>query len=118
MMRGSLRRKAVGAGRVGERMSYLRMTIGRWTIDLDSAEGAEVFRRIEEEGGAVFRRQPGFIQYRLMKADGRTTVAVAEWESEELGKPGAMNYRAWLKESGIKDKLTLETLDGNVVASA
>jgi heme-degrading monooxygenase HmoA len=99
-------------------MSYLRMTIGRWTIDLDTGEGAEAFRRIQEEGIAVFRRQPGFIQYRLMKADSRTTVAVAEWESEELGKPGAMNYRAWLQESGVRDKLTLETLDGAVVASS
>jgi hypothetical protein len=99
-------------------MSYLRMTIGRWTVDLDTAEGAEAFRRIQEEGIAVFRRQAGFIQYRLMKADSRTTVAVAEWESEELGKPGAMNYRAWLQESGVRDKLTLETLDGPVVVSS
>ena len=86
-------------------MSYLRMTIGRWTIDLDTAEGADAFHRIQEEGGAVFRRQPGFIQYRLMKADARTTVAVAEWESEELEKPGAMKYRAW------------QTLHGAVLAA-
>jgi heme-degrading monooxygenase HmoA len=99
-------------------MTYLRMTVGRWTIDLDSPDGAEAFRRIQEEGVAVFHRQPGFIRYRLMKADARTTVAVAEWESEELGKPGAANYRAWLKESGIAAKLTLQTVDGPVVASS
>jgi heme-degrading monooxygenase HmoA len=73
---------------------------------------------IQNEGIAVFREQPGFIRYRLMKADARTTVAVAEWESEEAGRPGTMNYRAWLKESGISDKLTLETLDGPVIASS
>jgi quinol monooxygenase YgiN len=65
-------------------MTYFRMTIGRGTIDLDSPNGAEAFRKIQEEGIAVFRRRPGFIRYRLMKAEARTTVAVPEWESEAL----------------------------------
>ena len=70
-------------------MSYLRCTIGRWNIDLRSDTGQEAFRRIDDEGLRVFRSQPGFIRYRLMLADPTTTIAVAEWESEELGKPGA-----------------------------
>lgn len=48
-----------------------------------------MFQRIRTEGIAVFRRQPGFIRYRLMRADVRTTIAVAEWENEELGTAGA-----------------------------
>jgi hypothetical protein len=99
-------------------MTYLRMTIGRWNIDLDTPEWKDIFSKIQDAGISVFHRQPGFIQYRLMQADARTTIAVAEWESEELGKPGAKNYRDWLKESGIASKLTLETLDGEVVASS
>ena len=99
-------------------MSYLRMTIGRWNIDLDTPEGAEIFRRIDGEGVAVFRRQPGFVRYRLMRADARTTIAVAEWESEELGTAGARQYRAWLAESGIREKLTLETCAGPIVAAS
>jgi hypothetical protein len=99
-------------------MTYLRMTIGRWNIDLDTVEGREIFSVIQEKGVAVFRQQPGFIRYRLMQADSRTTIAVAEWVSEELGKPGAKNYRDWLKASGIAAKLTLETLDGEIVASS
>ena len=42
-------------------------------------------------GRDVFQRQPGFVRYRLMRADAATTVAVAEWESEELGTKGAAN---------------------------
>jgi heme-degrading monooxygenase HmoA len=99
-------------------MRYLRMTIGRWTIDLHSAEAEEMFRRIDTEGVAIFNRQPGFVRYRLMRADSATTVAVAEWESEELGTKGAANYRAWLKESGIAAHLTLETLAGEIVAAS
>jgi hypothetical protein len=35
---------------------------------------------------------------------------------EELGKPGAQRYREWLSSSGIAQKLSLETYDGEVVS--
>ena len=95
-------------------MKYMRCTIGRWNIDLGSDEAREAFRLIEVEGLRVFRDQPGFVRYRLMVADSTTTIAVAEWESEELGKPGAQRYREWLRSSGIAEKLSLETYDGEV----
>ena len=99
-------------------MTYLRCTIGRWNIDLDSEEGREAFRMIDTEGVRVFRQQPGFVRYRLMLADPKTTIAVAEWESEDLGKPGAQRYREWLMSRGIAEKLSLETYDGEVVAAS
>jgi len=99
-------------------MTYLRCTIGRWNIDLNSEEGREVFHLINDEGLRVFWSQPGFISYRLMLADPTTTIAVAEWESEELGKPGAQRYREWLGGSGIAEKLSLQTYDGPIVAAS
>jgi hypothetical protein len=99
-------------------VTYLRCTIGRWKIDLSSDEAREAFRLIDEEGVRVFRTQPGFVLYRLMVANPTTTIAVAEWESEELGKPGAQRYREWLSSSGIAEKLSLETYDGEVVAAS
>ena len=77
-----------------------------------------IFEKINSEGVAVFRQQPGFISYRLMRASSDVTVAVAEWESEKLGRVGAENYRNWMRESGIWDKLVLQTYDGDVVASS
>ncbi|HEX2739853.1 MAG TPA: antibiotic biosynthesis monooxygenase [Rubrobacter sp.] len=99
-------------------MTYLRCTMGSWDIDLNSEEGREAFRLIDDDGLRVFRNQPGFIRYRLMVADPTTTIAVAEWESEELGKPGAQRYREWLTSSGIAEKLSLETFDGPVVVAS
>ena len=99
-------------------MTYLRCTIARWKIDLSSDEAREAFRLIDEEGVRLFRTQPGFVRYRLMVADPLTTIAVAEWESEELGKPGAQRYREWLSSSGIAQKLSLESYDGEVVAAS
>jgi hypothetical protein len=81
-------------------------------INLNSDEGREAFHLIEDEGLRVFRNRPGFIRYRLMVSDPTTTIAVAEWESEELGKPGAQRYREWLRSSGIAKKLSLQTYDG------
>ena len=97
---------------------YLRVSVARWSIDLHSEEAERIFRRIETEGVAVFRAQPGFIRYRLMRADAATTVAVAEWESEACGLAGSAQYRAWMQEVGIMDRLTLETQAGPIVAAS
>ncbi len=95
---------------------YLRVSIARWNINLYSADAERIFHQIETDGVAVFRTQPGFVRYRLMRADSTTTFAVAEWESEQLGQAGAEQYRAWMRRVGIMDRLTLETHAGEIVA--
>lgn len=97
---------------------YLRVSVARWTIDTSSPEAEAIFRRIETEGVAVFRAQPGFVRYRLMRDSATTTVAVAEWESEALGRAGAERYRAWMRQVGILDRIALETRAGEIVASS
>jgi hypothetical protein len=97
---------------------YLRVSIARWNIDLQSPEAERIFRQIHTDGVAVFRAQPGFVRYRLMRANDATTVAVAEWESEELGRPGAEHYRGWMRSAGIMDRLSLETYAGEIVAES
>jgi len=99
-------------------MAYLRMTIAKWSVDTGSAEARRAFEEIGGAGVRVFRAQPGFVRYRLMRADRETTIAVAEWESEELGRPGAAAYRAWMREAGIAELIRLETYDGEIVASS
>jgi hypothetical protein len=99
-------------------MSYLRVSIARWNIDLDSAEARHIFHAIHTDGVAVFREQQGFIRYRLMRADRTTTIAVAEWEDETLGRRGAENYRDWMRRTGIMERFTLETHAGEIVASS
>jgi hypothetical protein len=85
-------------------------------VDLFSSEAEHYIRQIDTAGVAVFRQQPGFISYRLMRADHRTTVAVAEWQSEALGREGAERYREWMRAVGIMDLITLETHTGEIVA--
>lgn len=98
-------------------MHYLRMTRAIWDLDLDGPEGSALVARIAGEGVAVFRRQPGFIRYRLMRAGPRTTIAVAEWASEELGTVGAEHFRAFLAEAGIRAHITMETEAGPVLVA-
>ena len=97
---------------------YLRVSIARWNISLYSDEAQRIFTQIETEGVAVFRAQPGFIRYRLMRADSTTTIAVAEWETEALGQAGAQRYRDWMRRVGIMDKFALETHAGEIVAGS
>jgi hypothetical protein len=97
---------------------YLRVSVGRWNIDTYSPEAERIFHQIETDGVAVFRAQPGFVRYRLMRENSTTTIAVAEWESEALGLAGAERYRAWMRRVGIMDRLTLETHAGQIVAGS
>ena len=92
--------------------------MAHWNINLHSPEAERIFHQIDTDGVAVFRAQPGFVRYRLMRAASTTTVAVAEWESEELGRAGAERYRAWMRSVGIMDRITLETHAGDIVAGS
>jgi hypothetical protein len=97
---------------------YLRVSVAHWNINLYSAEAERIFNQINTDGVAVFRAQPGFVRYRLMRADSTTTIAVAEWQTEELGKAGAERYREWMRRTGIMDRITLETRAGDIVAGS
>ena len=106
------------AGHAAPVSRYLRVSTVRWDINLYSAEAERIFHQIDSDGVAVFRAQPGFVRYRLMRADSTTTVAIAEWESERLGRIGAEHYREWMRRVGIMAHLTLETHAGEIVAGS
>ena len=97
---------------------YVRISIARWNIDTYSPEAERMFSEIETGGVSVFRAQPGFVRYRLMRENKTTTFAVAEWESEPLGVAGAEKYRDWMREVGIMEHITLETHTGEMVATS
>ena len=94
------------------------MTVAEWDIDLDTPAGERLTELISHEGLAVFRQQPGFIRYRLMRAGPMKSIAVAEWESEELGVVGAARYRQWLEDVGIRAHITMTTEAGPVLVSS
>lgn len=97
---------------------YLRVSVAHWNINLYSHEAELIFHQIGTDGLAVFRAQPGFVRYRLMRADSTTTIAVAEWESQELGQAGAERYRVWMRSVGIMDRFRLETQAGDIVVGS
>ena len=99
-------------------MTYLRMTIAEWDVELDAPEGDRLVALIDSAGLAVFRRQPGFIRYRLMRAGPTKSVAVAEWETEELGLAGSAKYREWLEAAGIKAHIAMSTEAGPALVSS
>ena len=98
-------------------MAYLRMTVADWDVEVDGPEGRALVDLIARDGAAVFRRQPGFVRYRLMAAGPRRTVAVAEWRSEELGLAGSARYREWLAEAGVRAHITMDTEAGEIVVT-
>ena len=98
-------------------MAHLRMTIATWDLDLDGPEGQALVERIARDGAAVFRAQPGFVGYRLMRAGPRRTVAVAEWASEELALAGATKFREWLASAGVRQHIIMDTDSGPILVA-
>jgi heme-degrading monooxygenase HmoA len=99
-------------------MTYLRVTVASWGIDLCAEEGEKIFQMINESGVKVLKALPGFIHYRMMRSDRHTTMSVAEWRSEAYGREGAKAFLQWMRESGLADKAVLEDYEGEVVASS
>ena len=93
------------------------MTVADWDVDVDSPEGKAMVQAIAADGLAVFRAQPGFVRYRLMRAGPRRTVAVAEWRTEEESLSGSTRYREWLASAGIRAHITMDTETGPIVVS-
>ena len=112
---GTTKRESSASERRSPVPRYLRVSTARWSISTFSPEAERIFHRIQTEGMEVFRAQPGFVSYRLARVDSSTTIAVAEWESESLGRAGAERYRAWMRGAGIMDRFTLTTSDGDIV---
>ena len=105
-------------GNIARNANYMRVTIAHWNVNTYSDDAERAIRLISSDGLRVFRAQSGFINYRLMRADNTRTVAVAKWESEELGTAGAGKYREWMRSVGIMDLIKLETYAGEIVVDS
>ncbi|MGI8549703.1 MAG: antibiotic biosynthesis monooxygenase family protein [Dehalococcoidia bacterium] len=81
-------------------MSYLRVSVVKWTIEANSPEGDEVVRKVEQEGIPLLRKQPGFLRFQTMNSDSHTSVSVIEWETEQQGQAGVQGWTEWLRSSG------------------
>ena len=99
-------------------MTYLRVTVAEWDVDLDGPQGQRHVELIRSEGVAFLRRQPGFVRYRLMRAGPGKSIAAVEWESEERALVGAARYRQWLEDVGIKAHMSMDTTGGPVLVSS
>ena len=99
-------------------MTYLRVTVAEWDVDIDAPQGQRLVDRITSEGIPFLRRQPGFVRYRLMRAGPSRSIAAVEWESEELALAGAARFRQWLEDAGIKTHLAMDTTGGPILVSS
>jgi hypothetical protein len=98
-------------------MTYLRMTVIHWSIDLDSPEGKKIFSKIQVEEISVFHKQLGF--YPVPSYAGRHPdhYRSCGMGIGGTGKTGCKELPGLVKESGIATKLILEQLNGKVVVS-
>ena len=86
-------------------MSYLRITVATWKIDLNSAEGQELIGTMEQEGTPLLLRQPGFVRCQIIVPDAHTTVHLEEWASGDYATAGTKALMQWVQDSGQVQQL-------------
>ena len=76
-------------------MQHVRIAL--YTITPGSAD--EVIRRGESGMVPIFRAQPGFVAYGLVKTGEETLVSISVWESEQQAIDASQIAGAWVKEN-------------------
>jgi heme-degrading monooxygenase HmoA len=95
-------------------MTYARVGIYSHTgTTLES----EITRQVAEGLLPIFKRQPGFVDYNLVAADGKL-ISISFWESMEQAQAGTKQAATWVAEK-LGSQVTLDTnFVGDVVLSS
>ena len=95
-------------------MTYAR--IASYTLQGDASE-AEVTRQVAEGLLPIFKRQPGFVDYSIVAADGKL-ISISTWESMEQANAGTQQAATFVKEQ-LGGQVSLDTnYVGDVVLSS
>jgi heme-degrading monooxygenase HmoA len=93
-------------------MTYAR--VGVYTL---TGPESEVTRQATDGMLPIFKRQPGFVDYNVVAADGKL-ISISTWESMEQATAGTKHAATFVEEN-LSSQLTLDTnLVGDVVLSS
>jgi heme-degrading monooxygenase HmoA len=93
-------------------MKYAR--VGVYTL---KGTAPEVTRQATEGMLPVFKRQPGFVDYNIVAADGKL-ISITTWESMEQANAGTTHAATFVREN-LSSQLTLDhNFVGDVVLSS
>jgi heme-degrading monooxygenase HmoA len=93
-------------------MTYAR--VGIYTLTGDKAD---VTRQATEGMLPIFQRQPGFVDYNIVAADGKL-ISISTWESMEQANAGTQQAATFVDEK-LSSQVSLDTsFVGDVVLSS
>lgn len=93
-------------------MTYAR--VGIYTLN---GIEADVTRQASEVMLPIFKRQPGFVDYNIVSADGKL-ISISTWESMEQAHAGTKQAATFVDEK-LSSQLSLDTnFVGDVVLSS
>lgn len=95
-------------------MTYARVGIYSLT---GTALQSEIMGQVTEGLLPSFKRQPGFVDYNVVAADGKL-ISISTWESMEQAHAGTKQAATWVAET-LGSQITLDTnFVGDVVLSS
>jgi len=85
---------------------------------LTSGTVEDVARKAEEGMLPIFRDQPGFVSYRLVRAEDETIISISRWRSREQADRATEAAASWVRDN-IADNVALQqNYVGEVVLSS
>jgi heme-degrading monooxygenase HmoA len=76
-------------------MQHVRMAV--YTFKAGTAD--EVIRRAEAGAFPLFRSQPGFVGYGLIKTSDASGISLSIWQTPEQAKAAVQVAASWVKEN-------------------
>ena len=86
--------------------------IARYTVKSGTTD--EIVRRIKLSLVPIYRRQPGFVAYELIKTGNATLIAVSMWHLAEYAAASAQMTTAWARQEIGENKLSVDYDFGDV----
>jgi heme-degrading monooxygenase HmoA len=85
---------------------------------LTSGTVEDVARKAEEGMLPIFRDQPGFVSYRLVRGEDETIISISRWQSRDQADRATEAAASWVRDN-IADNVALQqNYVGEVVLSS
>ena len=100
-------------------MAFLRVSVVKWNLEPDSAEGDAVAQKVREGLVPLLQSKPGFLSFQSIGASEQpgTTVSIAAWASAEEAEAGNQAFAAWADEHVGRHIASRELYNGEATIS-
>ena len=94
-------------------MAHARISTITWSAEV----GRDHICTTQEELVPFVRGLPGFISFSSILTNPHVTVSTSTWQTAREADAGRDRITAWLRDHPLRKPMSIDTVDGEVIAS-